>query len=102
MEHTTIIDEERIKSLVKIGVLENNQVLFNAIEKSGDKVVKVINDKTDPLLGQLLSMAKTQGEHETKINQLESKIGNLWAKFSSIGAAIAVLTAFVTYWIAGK
>lgn len=98
MEHTTTTDEERIKSLVKVGVLENNQVIFDAIEKNGDKIVKALNEKTDPLIGQLLTMAKTQGEHETKITQLEAKISNLWAKFTSTGTAIATLTAFVTYW----
>lgn len=106
MEQTTSSPtQNEIQSAVKIQLLENNEVIYDRIEKAGDKIARSLNEKMEPLLGQLVKYAETQGAMEVRIAATESKLSNLWAKMIGVGAgcaSVAGLLGFLISQITGK
>lgn len=89
----------------KVLLLENNQVIFDRIDKAVDesatKVTKSVNDKTDGFIKQITDLAKRQGEDSVRISVVESKLANIWAKIAAISTVIGFVMGLIGFLLGG-
>ena len=88
-------------NVIKIALLENNQVIFEridkAVENNGAKITKAVNDKTDGYIGQITALASCQGEHTIRIGVLEARLTNIWAKISAAIIVTNIIVGAIVY-----
>ncbi|MEC5150861.1 hypothetical protein [Cryobacterium sp. GrIS_2_6] len=92
-------------NVIKIALLENNQVIFEridkAVENNGAKITKVVNDKTDSLISQITSLATVQGSNVARITDIELKLSNIWAKIVALQSVIGFIIGLIGFLIGG-
>ncbi len=89
MEHTTP-NKDEIKLLIDNALLKNNEQLI-------DKFTKALEEKMNPALSEVITLAEKVGTLKGELDTMKLKLSNIWGKFIGIGAALASLTALVTY-----
>lgn len=86
--------KEEIKLLIDNALLQNNERINSTIQLSADKVSATVKETTDAYIGQITTLANSQGTLNAEVAELKSKVNNLWAKMISVGATCATLGAF--------
>jgi hypothetical protein len=87
------------KDELKVALLENNERMYEkinaAIEKSAMRITQAVTTRTDPFITEIRDLAEAHGRLKSKVETIDSRIGNMWAKMIAIGAACATVGGFL-------
>lgn len=97
---TPQVTKTEVEQAIEIALLKNNEHLLKEfrtdIEHSSDKIAKALNERTEPLLSQVVELAKQSGAHEKALSSLNGKLIGVSAGAASISGLIVYLITVVT------